>query len=416
VHLRNAVSCASVLCFLVIPSASAMPTWRLAEVDGGDLECLRDQPENTLALFACTSTCAPIAWQLDERDASGRWALEAGPEPNPDETPAQLDDNDALVWMAADAGRRAALRELPDRSACVVELAATQGDETRWVYALTVPAPAPRSPVQYVRYDAGRDLVFGERLALGFGAATPRFLALRSPDGTLGPNLLDRLKVRASARFFGFIPLGRDEDDIEWRFAAWRAGPIRVLRREYQWVRLGFGLRTPIFETASLITRNTVELPVRLRLNFPPTYFFSGIEVQAVLDFRDLHGWRVAAAGTAAVPVGKGREGLDRRRSDWIGLLGEDVTFVLELQLGDSLRTLAPTVVYREESDDTEPDEVPGEMPGIGFRLTEWSAVDRGTHGFAAVAYALPAGTPPEVVAAERAQSLTITAKVLRQP
>lgn len=393
-----------------------MPTWRVAEVNGGALACLRDRPEDTLAVFACASDCAPIAWQLDERDANGRWALDGGPEPNLDETPAQLDDNDAVLWMAADAGRRASVAEMPRRATCVVEIGIAHGAETRWVYALALPAPAPRSPVRYVRYDADRDLVFGERLALGFGAATPRLLALRAPDGSLGPNLLDRLKVRASARFFGIIPLGRDEDDIQWRFAAWRAGPIRVLRREYQWVRLGWGLRTPIFETASLITRDTVELPVRLRLNFPPTYFFSGIEVQAVLDFRDLNGWHVAAAQAAPLSVGLGAERLDRQRSDWIGLVGRDVTFVLELQLGDSLRTLAPTVVYREEIDGTEPEEVPGEMPGIGFRLTEWSAVDRGTHGFAAVAYALPAGTPPETVAAERAQPLILTTAVLRQP
>ncbi|MDX2168869.1 MAG: hypothetical protein SF182_17490 [Deltaproteobacteria bacterium] len=414
-RLIIAVSCASALCFFALPAWSAMPAWRLAEVRGGDLGCLRERREDELALFACAATCAPIPWQLDERDATGRWALDSGPEPNPDDAPQRLDDNDAVLWMAADGGRRAVLDELPPVAGCAVEIGAAQGDETRWVYALALPAPAPRSPLRYVDYDAARDLVFGERLALGFGAPTPRYLALRSPAGALGPNLLDRLKVRASARFFGLIPLGRDEDDIEWRFGAWRAGPIRVLRREYQWVRLGFGLRTPIFETESLITRNTIELPVRLRLNFPPTYFFSHIEVQAVLDFRDLHGWRVAAADMPPRAVGVGGDGLDGRRSDWIGLVGDDVTFVLELVLGESLRSLAPTLVYREQSDGPAPEEQMGEMPGIGFRLTEWSAIDRGTHGFAAVAYALPAGTPPDAVARERAAPLQLIVNTLHR-
>ncbi len=316
--------------------------------------------------------------------------------------------------MAADGGRRATLEQWPATDACVVELSARLGDETRWIYARVVPAPAPRSPQRYVSYDAERDVVLGEHLALGFGAATPRYLAVRSADGALGPNLLDRLKVRASARFLGVVPLGRDEDDIEWRFAAWRAGPIRVLRREYQWVRLAWRLRTPIFETESLVTRDSVELPVRLRLNFPPSYFFSAIEVQAVLDFRDLRAWQVVGPGSPAQSIGTVAQAFDGQPGAWIGLRGPQVAVVLELVLGDSLSSLAPRLVYRETADENGPEAQPGEMPGIGFRLTEWSAVDRGAHGFAAVAHALPADVDLQRFMADRAQPLAVTAAVVR--
>jgi hypothetical protein len=127
-------------------------------------------------------------------------------------------------------------------------------------------------------------------------------------------------------------------------------------------------------------------------LNFPPTYFFSGIEVQAVLDFRDLRGWRVAAAGTAAAPVGSPEAaGIDGRRGDWVALRNADTTLILELTLGESLRSVEPTVLYRETTADESPEAARGELPGLGFRLTEWSHVDRGAHQFAAIAYALPA-------------------------
>jgi hypothetical protein len=217
-------------------------------------------------------------------------------------------------------------------------------------------------------------------------------LALRGADGQFGPNQLDRLKVRAWARFLGIIPLGRDEDDIEWAFGAWQAGPIRVVRREWQWVRLGWGLRTPVFRTESFVYRDTIELPVRLRLNFPPTYFFRGIEVQAVLDFRDLRGWTVRTpAGrldTAAAKSGTP----DGGPGDWIALEGPDLTLVLRLQLGESLSSLKRDIVYRVDDDGDSPEAVPGVHPAIGFRLTEWGGVDRGNHGFTAIAYALPGG------------------------
>ena len=218
-------------------------------------------------------------------------------------------------------GRRASRRELPDAGDCALELEVRRGAQVR---AGCTPsrtrAAAPRSPRALRRLRCRpRDRVEGERVAVGFGAPTPRYLALRGADGAFGPNLLDRLKVRAHARFLGFIPLGRDEDDIEYEFGAWRAGPMRVVRREYQWVRLASWLRTPIFETETLMTRDAMTLPVRLQLNFPPTYFFGGIEVQAVLDFRDLRGWQVAAAAVEPAARRRRRRRPARRRPQRLG-------------------------------------------------------------------------------------------------
>lgn len=403
---------ASLFHFLAAPAGAAMPTWALATSPGEGLACLRGQADSALAVYACGPSCSPIPWQLDERDADGLWSLDQGPEANPDQPPGVLDDNDELVWMAADGGRAARRDELPSAASCVVELEARVGAEATRVYAVALPPPAPRAAARYVTYDPLADRAESERVAVGFGAPTPRYLALRGAAGAFGPNLLDRLKVRAHARLFGIIPLGRDEDDIEYVFSAWRAGPVRVLRREYQWVRLTSWLRTPIFRTETLMTRDALTLPVRLRLNFPPTYFFSGIEVQAVLDFRDLRGWRVEAAGRAAAQVGvAGGERLDGARSDWVALRGPETTLVLELERGATLATLVPSVVYRDGDQDVEPESQPGERPGLGYRLTDWSGVDRGEHEFAAVAVALPAEADLAAFAAARAAKMDVRAR-----
>lgn len=391
-----------------------MPAPGVASTPGASLACLNGRAETAVALFACDPDCAPIPWQLDERDGDGRWALDGGPEPNPDDPPGVIDGNDDMVWMAADAGARIAARDRLPPGDCALELSVRQGARERWAYAVATAAPAPRSPLRYVRYDPAIDRVEGERVAVGFGAPTPRYLAVRSGAGAFGPNLLDRLKVRAHARFLGFIPLGRDEDDIQYAFSAWRAGPVRVIRREYQWVSLASWLRTPIFETETLMTRDAMTLPVRLRLNFPPTYFFAGIEVQAVLDFRDLRGWRIAAAGTEPVPVASdGVARLDGARSDWVAMRGPDATLVLELVRGPSLASLVPTIVYRESADTAPPEDVAGELPAVGYRLTEWSGVDRGAHWFAAVARALPPDADLATFASERTEAITVSTREL---
>src|SRR4029453_5255368 len=133
-----------------------------------------------VALLACRDACAPIPWQLDERDERGDFALPEGPQANPDNPPRVIDANDELLWMAADAGRRMRVGEEPDDARCVLEIELGSEGATGWVYAVAVPAPAARSPVRYVSYDAARDTVEAGRVAIGFGAPTPRGWPIRS--------------------------------------------------------------------------------------------------------------------------------------------------------------------------------------------------------------------------------------------
>jgi len=403
-----------------VVAQSPLPFWRVARLSGETLGCLAGRSEDEVELVACRDTCVPIPWQLDERDGDGEFALPDGPQPNPDDPRGVIDANDELLWMAADAGRRMRAGEVPSDAGCALEVELQGAGATAWVYAVTVPAPAPRSPLRYVTYDPARDVVSAARVAIGFGAPTPRYLALRDSAGQTGPNLLDRLKVRASARFFGLIPLGRDEDDIEWEFGAWHAGPIRVVRREWQWVRLGWGLRTPIFRTETVVSRDYLELPVRLRLNFPPTYFFRGIEVQAALDFRDLRDWRVhtpqGPVGVVGTVPQEVRDRITAQDGDWLALEGPAATLVLRLQLGDSFASLRRQLLYREDVDGYAPEGDAGEHPAIGFRLTDWGAVDRGEHWFAAVATALPAGYDLDRFAREDGAQLTLAVRSLPVP
>ncbi len=414
VAARPQLSGAAALAALVLAGAAAaqVPHFAVASAAGSALGCLRERAADGIAILACRERCAPIPWQLDERDAGGRWALGQGPDANPDVPLAVVDDNDEVVWMAADAGRRAQPDELPAAS-CAIEIEQRVGVDTAWIYGVALAAPAPRASQAYVAYDPDADRITGEAYAIGFAAATPRFFAARDPDGQLGPNLLDRLKVRASARLLGLIPLGRDEDDILYDFGAWHAGPVRVLRREYQWVRLTPWLRTPIFETETIATRDALTLPVRLRLNFPPTRFFAAIEVQAALDFRDLRGWGVRTAATAPAIVGSGAVRIDQMPGDWLLLDGPSATLALGLVRGPSLASTHTAFLYREGDGEEPPEAAPGEWPAVGYRLTEWSEVDRGDHWFAAETYALPPGSDLDAFLAARRTAVEISVSSL---
>lgn len=384
-------------------------TGAVALLTESDLLCLQGVPESRVALLACRDRCAAIPWQLDERTDDGVLVLDRGPVSLLDTPPELIDGNDEIRWMSEDSGRRARVEELPSDADCRVEVRLHRPEvaEDRWVYAVALPGIAPRSPRSYVRYDPERDILVGERVSLGYGGPTPKYLALHPTGGGDGPNLLDRLKVRVSARFLGFVPVHRDEGDLSTEFVGWHAGPIRVVRRQRQWARVGFGLRSPTFVSDAFFYRDFAELPVSLRLNFPPTYFFRGVEVRARLDFRDLRGWRFLAPGMAG-PVAVGQvSAADLRRINgaegtWFALFGNDATLVQVLTVGPSFASISRTVLYREDGDDHEPEDVRGEMPAAGFALTGWEDVGAGEHWFSPISYALPPGVDVERFLRER--------------
>jgi hypothetical protein len=377
--------------------------WEVVRVEGSRVPWLSGVPQDELALLSCRPQCAAIPWQLDERDATGKLALDRGPEPNFDDPPGVLDGNDEILFMASDTGERVAPDEMaaafPDPAVSLAEIKVWDPRTARsgWAYLAQFRGLAPRSPVSYVHYDPRLDRITGARVALGFARGTPRFLALTHAGGNAGDNLLDRMKIRATARFlWGLIAVTRTEDDVQTLPVAWRAGPVRVIRRQRLWVRLGWGIRTPIFGSDTYFYRDFAELPVTLRLNFPPHLLFTDVSIRAALDFRNLKGWTLETqTEDGQLPI-DGRMSADklalaRSSADWFALHGPEVTLVQTLTVSPSLRTVRQRLFYLEGGDVADPPEsIRGELPGIGYTLTDWGQVSSGRHWFAANSYALP--------------------------
>jgi hypothetical protein len=400
--------CVSLLAVAGILSAALAlgdPAVRLSEVvrvAGGDLGMLDGHRLDQLTLVSCVRTaCRAIPFQIDERDATGNWVLDQGPEPNAGQASGVLDHNDLLLFMATDAGDQVRRADLPGWPAVEITVHDPLSGTPRWAYLVAFPHAAPRSEVSYVRYDPANDRVRGRRVSLGFNNGVPDYLAVAGPGGNTadGPNLLDRLKVRATATFlWGLIRFSRDESDLRTEFIAWRQGPIRVIRRQRQWVRIGWGIRSPTFGSYTYFYRDFAELPVSLRLNFPPRYFFGGIAVRVVLDFRDLRGWSLLAPSLPA-PIAidgtmtKEKAALNDSADSWFALRGSQVTLVQTMGVSPSLATIRHRLLYAESTKPSPPEVVPGEEPGVGFRLDRWEQVGAGLHQLESVSYALP----PEV-------------------
>jgi len=356
----------------------------------------RGYPIERLGLLACAGKeCRPIPFQVDQRGADGRWLLDHGPQAGAPS--GVLGDNDVLLFMAGDAGDAVGAQDLPD-GAHTTQVAVWDPVTgiTRWAYLMAFGDRAPRSPLSYVEYDPRTDRVRGARVILGFENGVPGYLAIAREGPDTEVNLLDRFKVRATATFlWGLIHFARSEEDLRTRFVAWHAGPIRVIRQQEQWVRIGWGIRSPTFGSYTYFYRDSAELPVGLRLNFPPTYFFGDIMVRAMLDFRDLRGWSVLSPSLSPpIPIDgtmtAAKEMLNQLPDSWFALLGPQITLVQTLDVSPSLASVRRRLLYNEDLSKAEPPEgSAGQVPGIGYQLDRWERVGAGTHQLLSYSYAL---------------------------
>ena len=417
----------SALC--AAPVAAELGNVRFADVvsiAGSELGLFEGCAVEQLALLACKDNsgrelCEPVPFQVDEVDAQGHWVLDQGPQPNPDDPPEVLDANDRLLFMAGDARDRVGRADLPpDTAAIEISVRDPLTGEAHWAYFLAYRDRAPRSARSYVAYDPATDRVRGQRVTLGFRHGVPGYLAVDGTDvladGTAATSVLDRFKVRATATFlWGLIRFSRNEDDVTSEFVAWRQGPIRVIRRQRQWVRIGWGIHSPTFGSYTYFYRDSAELPVSLYLNFPPTYFFGDIEVRAFLDFRDLRTWSVLVPDLSEPIAVDGvmtaqKQRLNQLPGSWFALRGPHVTLVQMLEVGASLASVRRRLIYNETSTRHDPPEdVPGEEPAIGYRLDRWDHVGAGAHQLASTSHALPPDLDVRQFMAARSVPLGVT-------
>lgn len=409
------------MCGLPAHGLSELRFAEVITVPASQLSGLLGRPIGTIAALACDrdDECHPIPVQVDARDGGNTWVLDG-------DTGLvallPLDDNDELLFMAADArpGQASQAAFAEDHRAVEIALSDPLGSAGRRVYVYAAGAGARQAAQRYVEYDPQRDLLTGARVKLGFGEAVPAYMALAGPDGH-GANLLDRLKVRATASlFWGWLRFSRHEDDLSTEGVGWRRGPIRVIRHQAQRVRLGWGIRSPVFHSYTYFYRDFAELSVMLRLRVPATYFFTDISIEVVLDFRDLRGWVLRLPGTRIVADVGGADAaalrsLNERGESAFVLIGRQLSLVHVFGSSPSLASVQKRVVYREGVEPDPPEEVAGSMPSVGYRLTDWGDVGAGDHGLTAVSYALPAEIDPDAFLLARASPLRVSVRPLQR-
>lgn len=353
--------------------------WQVIAIEGKELAGLAPVAGRDLFVYRqAAGGREPVPFQVDERDPQGRFSLPEGPEASQDESPGVLDANDLLVFAARDLGECGAAE---DGAVEILARDPVTGQEG-CVYVRLLPG-APRATRDDVHYDPVRDIVRTRWYTVGFGPHTPDRFSFVDREGREGPDLLDRVKARVTARlFWGLLRFRRNEDDLTSRVTAWKDGPVRLIRRARLYIRLGFGLPSPELVAEDFLTAETFEGPVAVHLPFDLSYVFGDLEVNIFLDFVRPWSWRVFAEGLDPLSEGcsDGTAVGPAPRTDWFGAVGSGGGFVHVLLVSPGLQGVERRLYLVSDPAPDPPEDAPGNCPGIGYRLTGWRGIGRGTH------------------------------------
>jgi hypothetical protein len=340
-------------------------------------------------------TGAPIPFQVDERRGR-KLALEGGAEPTRDDRPEVLDAEDVVVFMACDLGDAAsppALETFQRAGAAPVTWREVRVEEpltgaVGHAYLAVSDAP-PASEHRYVGYQPAGDLVSAAAYRIGLVRTLPTYFAL-GVTGAFGPNLLDGLRLRADATLRADLAHWRlNEQQGSHTLIAWKAGPVRVVRRSRHQVNLPLGIRLTAGLAHTYFYPRHVFGPGSLKLPFSPSLLFRDITAFGGADARDLHGWRYHAPGTP--PKGFRIDGqMDAAEraydatGDWFVLAhpGEALLFVTRMSpnLAERIRL---GLVYRDDAAHAEPPETsPGAVPLAGYAGREVERLPAGRYTF----------------------------------
>lgn len=359
---------------------------------GDFLKTLIDVPPDAVSFYAVrASGLEPIPFQIDRRDAVGRYQIPVTAEEKAEEGSEGFDLNDECVFMAGDLGKKAdGLAEaFQGGRVTEIEVADPRTDQRGWVYAVVGDGNrVQRSPVDYVGYSAAGETVESSVYRASFSRETT-FLINRlqwKDSGTFkgSPDMTDTMKAKHQGKLFHSLPFERTQSDSETRLLAVKDGPVRVIRSSASRVRLLLNMRTPELYIDNIHYRNVFFMDTHIKIPFRIRLFFSNLSTIMTMDGNDdprLPPAKVysTSRGRAALIDGQmspQEEAINasKDQSLIIDTLYGKILVALEHERGMPIDYHVYVMDDRNAADP--PEDIPGQFGNVGFLTTGWEKLE----------------------------------------
>ena len=373
-----------------LPASGCASPDALAVIPAAELPALLGKPLQQITLLHYRDErLSPIITQIDQRDSDGRYLLEDASAT--DDRPAVLGPDDEIIFRLSDSAARLPPESAGTASLVEIEVGDLQDGQAGWVYAGLSEHAAQAPAHRQIRYQTDADSVETAVNRIGFSSQHP-FLVdsfqWRLNADNWSPNVLDAMKIRHQGVMFGFIPFRRTSKDYSSRLTRVKTGPLRIIRRTENNVRIVWRLKTPalyidyVMMPDSFVMDTIVDIPFNLGL------FFSDVETLTTVDWRSaptLPELTIRSPGTTSSLVANGQMSDEKYQFNTIS----DTRFSVHSAYGSVFVALdipddfpiQPWLYLSDRNDVADPPEQqPGQFGNVGYRTTGWENIDTEVH------------------------------------
>ena len=367
----------------------------LAVVTGNRVPALLGAPVQQITLLTFSQgRLSPVSFQIDQKDAQGRYLTEASQPGGPQSGNAVLDENDELVFRFMDSGDQLPLtsRFIGLYSLVEIQISEPKAGISGWIYASTSSRSKLPALNNFVHYLADTDSVQSGLYQVGFSERLPFLLDTfhwkLSGHHTWSPDISDTMKIRHRGTFLGFIPFQRTQHDYSSRLEAIKEGPLRIIRRTSNRIRMLWKLETPILYVDYVMMPDGFIMNTIIDIPFNIGLFFSNVETLTTMDWNDDPGLPTL---TIHSPDGVNKLAVDGHMSaekqafNTVGIRQFSVSSAFgELYIHLDIPADFPIQPWLYLRDDIEqadsPENHAGQFGNVGFRTTGWERIDSQVH------------------------------------
>lgn len=371
-------------------------TPRLVVITGNLLPGLVGVPVDRIALFRWTgSVLEPIVFQIDRKDNKDRYILSHPTDAKPIIETGFFDTNDELALFSQDAGYRitgANEGVKPKNELVELEAMDEQSGSSRWLYAKKDAQITDRTNREYIKYFPSKDRVTTEEFKLGFSSDTPFLvdsLQWRTDSGDgWSPDVIDIMKIRHIGKLLGFIPFERHSGDYSSDLVAVKQGPIRIIRRTKNQVRMLWKLKTPTLLIDYVISPDGFVMDTIIDMPFPVGLFFSDAITLTTVDWNsaaDLPVLYISSATRQESLQIDGAMGTEKTHFNTLAMTDVNVDSSLgnihmKVVIPDDFPIKPYLYLLDDRKQIDEPEQDPGQFGNVGFRTTGWENIDTEVH------------------------------------
>ena len=329
-----------------------------------------------------------IVFQIDQKDQQDRFVLRPAGDNN-----ALLSAQDELLIRTEDLGEKIAnnIKRLKEYKLIELKVLSEALDNPGFVY-IDMDSGKPSKPVwkeQYLNYNTTDDVVTTDNFKIGFSELKP-FLVdefhWKLDNGQWSDDLSDMMKIRHKGRFLG-LNFSRSQDDYSSVLTAVKQGPLRVIRRTENRIKVFWKLKTPALLIDYIMTQDGFIMDTIIDIPFKISFFFSNLETITSMD------WNPDQSGHMSVYSPKlgtdiRIDGSDSKLKQSFNSI-EDTHFSVatskgnldvDLQIPENFPVRAMLYLADKPGRADPPENFPGQTGNVGFKTLGWENIDGRLH------------------------------------